>query len=95
MLTEAQERRLEAAVMRRRRPSKGGPRPGMAARGEAHANRKLTAFQVREIRLRLSAGEGVCAVARAFHIHLSTVQAIRDRRTWAHLPEETNALPDG
>ena len=54
--------------------------------GESHQNSKLTAEQVRQIRLRYSNGDISCAeLAREFGMSGSHVRDIVNRRRWAHL----------
>ena len=72
---------------------------GRTARGERHGSRthperfmgegspgaKLTEEQVREIRCRRADGESQRAVARAFCVAPSTINAIARRKSWAHV----------
>jgi hypothetical protein len=53
--------------------------------GEQHARHKLTEPQVREMRERRGAGEGLGAIAADYGIHLSTVHQICSRKTWRHV----------
>lgn len=54
-------------------------------RGEAYWNAKLTTDDVREIRRRHSAGEGVMALARAFAVTRHAINYVYMRRTWKHV----------
>ena len=54
-------------------------------RGEASGTSKLTEAQVRDILRRLADGERIIDVAAAFGVAVSTVHAIKSRRTWRHV----------
>ncbi len=60
-------------------------RHGTVARGESSGVSKLLDHQVLSIRKRLSEGESVASVARAFHVCSGNIHAIRDGKTWRHL----------
>lgn len=55
------------------------------ARGEQHWKAARTEAQVREIKRRLAAGEGVVSVAREMDIPSSSVSLIGRGVTWAHV----------
>jgi hypothetical protein len=55
------------------------------ARGERSGKAKLTNQDVRAIRAALASGETMASVATSYGIKSSTVQAIRDRKTWCHV----------
>lgn len=61
-------------------------RPNGLARGEQSGNAKPTTDDVQAIRRALIAGERIAALARRYGVSEPTVAAVRDRRTWAHLP---------
>lgn len=54
-------------------------------RGEDHANSKLTASQVREIRRLCEEGINQTEIGKRFSVSQSAVMAIRTGRTWKHL----------
>lgn len=58
---------------------------GTQPHGETHPQARLSENTVREILLRLSAGEKATAIAARFGVHKSTVGAIKRGRSWAHL----------
>lgn len=58
---------------------------GTWVRGERNGNAILTAAHVRTIRQRLATGEIARTIAADFGVRTVTVQAIKDRRIWAHL----------
>ena len=53
--------------------------------GETHFMAKLTERDVIEIRRRLEAGDGVCAVACAYGVSSSCISQIRTRTNWHHI----------
>lgn len=52
------------------------------ARGQAVNTAKLTVRQVRKIRLRLTAGDPIAALARDYGVDRKTIRQIRDRKHW-------------
>ena len=58
---------------------------GRTARGTRNARSRLTDEQVRAIRVRLTNGEGLRAIARDFGITHPTVMSIRDKKAWTHV----------
>jgi hypothetical protein len=78
-----------------------GPRPGNYAagdnhwtrrmperishRGTSHTSARLTPEIVREIRERSGDGEGATSIARGLDIGRTTVRAVIEGRTWAHV----------
>lgn len=54
--------------------------------GERNGRSKLTADQVRELRLRRNDGESMRALARRFGVSKPSVQAIVRRDHWRHVP---------
>ena len=60
-----------------------------AARGVAAGKSKLAPAQVYEIRRRYDAGEGSFVIAKDFGITGQSVGAIGLRKSWKHLPEES------
>jgi len=59
---------------------------GRSAIGTQNGRAELTEMEVTVIRNRLASGESMSSIAKAFHVDRKTVPAIRDRRTWKHLP---------
>ena len=59
-------------------------RPELHARGERHGNAKLTNQHVRTIR-QCAQLVSVAALAKQFNVSTRTIQAVRQRRTWAHV----------
>jgi hypothetical protein len=57
----------------------GGPK------GERAPFAKLTADQVREIRLRVDAGEMQTSLAKDFGVSKSAINLIIKRKSWAHI----------
>jgi hypothetical protein len=55
------------------------------ARGERHADAKMTAAQVRAARSRHAAGETYAALAREFGVSKPTMAHACQRRTWKHV----------
>jgi len=53
--------------------------------GEQSGTSKLTEAQVRDILRRLQDGDRIIDVAAAFSVAVSTVSAIKSRRTWRHV----------
>lgn len=53
--------------------------------GEKSPKSKLTSGDVSVIRQMLSDGYGVCLIGRIFSVDKSSIQAIRDGKTWKHL----------
>lgn len=70
---------------------KDAARDGAMARGEKHYAARLTAQDVRAIRLLLSAGQPRSAIADAFGIKYTTVRDIDKGFTWAWLAQEEAA----
>lgn len=60
---------------------------GTHRRGEASPKSKLTSAQVRDIRAMVRAGSTHRAAARAYGVSFNAVDAIIQRRSWAHLPD--------
>jgi hypothetical protein len=60
--------------------------PECLARGERQGSSKLTALEVAAIRKLLAFGTSVSAVARTYRVDRGTIRAVRDRRTWSHVP---------
>jgi hypothetical protein len=58
---------------------------GRAVRGEAHPKSRLTATQVRDIRIRLAAGESMNSIARLYGVSHPAIKAIATGKTWKHL----------
>lgn len=54
-------------------------------RGERHRRARLTTDQVREIRRRRGDGDTYSVLAVVFGVHIQTVAAIIQRRTWRHI----------
>ena len=67
---------------------------GRCARGERNGRAKLSAEDVLHIRAALRAGESASSLARRFAVDRKTICAIRDRKTWRHLPPETDSDPE-
>ena len=67
---------------------------GRCARGERNGRAKLSAEDVLAIRARLLRGESCSSVAREFGLDRKTISALRARKTWRHLPPETDSDPD-
>lgn len=55
--------------------------------GEKNPTSKFTSNEVLEIRKCLESGVGVCRLAKKYNVDHSSISAIRDRKTWKHLPE--------
>jgi hypothetical protein len=67
--------------------AKGRQRNG-CVRGEQHAAAKLTAADVRVIRMRLASGSAAPAIARDFGVSPEAVHGIKHGRTWTHIDKE-------
>lgn len=61
---------------------RGRPNPGV--QGERNGFSKLTTHKVRRIRCLLEAGNSAAYIATKFHVHISNVYLIRDRKAWSH-----------
>lgn len=61
-------------------------RPEQVLCGEHHGRARLTAIQVRDIRLRAQNGERQVDLAREFNLHRATINHIVKRYTWKTLP---------
>jgi hypothetical protein len=59
--------------------------PRRVARGEWHANAKLTDAKVREVRRRAAAGEAAENLAREMGVHPWTIRLVISRKTWKHV----------
>lgn len=59
---------------------------GSQSRGSRSGRAKLSEAQVVEIRARLRGGATVRGLAREFGVSQPTVQRIRDRKVWTHVP---------
>lgn len=53
--------------------------------GERNGRAKLTETQAREIRQRADSGENRTSLAAEFHLNISAVDRIANRRSWRHL----------
>lgn len=77
-----------SALMRERaaRGDRAGSRtkPESRPRGVDHGRALLTVDQVLEIR---RGGETCAALARRFGVRSTTVEAVRNRKTWRHVPD--------
>jgi hypothetical protein len=63
---------------------------GRQARGSAHGNARLTAFQVWQIRRIIALGRFSNAeIAQIFGVSSALIHAIRERRSWTWLRENT------
>lgn len=62
-------------------------RRGRVKRGSATHKSRLTEADIPVIRRRIEAGDTVVSISRDFKVARSTIQAIRDRRTWTHVKE--------
>lgn len=63
-------------------------RKGRAARGTKHFRAKLDPDKVRDVRRALVAGETVKNIARRHKVRPGTIYAVRDGKTWTHIPSE-------
>lgn len=61
-------------------------RHGTQPMGSLHYRAKFTEEDIPAIRRRLECGESPTAVARGLGVNSSTIENIRDRRTWKHVP---------
>lgn len=55
-------------------------------RGRQHPNAKLTDVNIGRIRRLLAEGFTVAGIAREYGVSAPTIRAIRDGRTWTHVP---------
>ena len=53
--------------------------------GILHPNAKIVEDDVREIRRRLKAGEGITAIARSLAVSYDVVNGIKRNKTWVHV----------
>lgn len=53
--------------------------------GEGNNMAKMTVGGIRDMRVMLAAGVGLRTCAKRWHLTKSTVEKIRDRKTWAHV----------
>ena len=60
--------------------SQGGTRKTRRKQREA-----LNTVQVLQIKQRLAGGEGATAISRDYKVHLTTINAIKQGRTWKHV----------
>jgi len=60
--------------------SQGGARKARRKQREA-----LNTVQVLQIKKRLAGGEGATAISRDYKVHLTTINAIKQGRTWKHV----------
>lgn len=60
-------------------------------RGDAHPQAKLNSTQVLKIRAALRSGESESSLAEKYGVNFRTINYIGKRRTWRHLPENSNA----
>lgn len=60
--------------------SQGGTRKTRRKQREA-----LNTVQVLQIKKRLAGGEGATAISRDYKVHLTTINAIKQGRTWKHV----------
>lgn len=75
-----------SAILRKHGKSRGkGTTFGKTLKGSAHGRALVDESQVRLIR---ADGRKLADIAADYGISVSTVQAIKARRTWAHLPDE-------
>jgi hypothetical protein len=56
-------------------------------KGSAHPRAKLSEATVRALRARLKAGEAIRAIARETGLDRKSLMDMRDRKTWAHVPD--------
>ena len=66
---------------------------GRQDRGEQIASSKLTDEQVLEIRQLCTTRTGLKEIAEAYGVELMTISAIKEGRTWKHLPHEKTRKP--
>lgn len=59
---------------------------GVAPRGEASGMAKLRAAQIPHIRSLLADGISLAKIGAHFGVHGETIRAVRDGRTWRHIP---------
>lgn len=66
------------------------PAPPAPAAPKARKNRsgKLAEWQIREIRVASAQGIAADALAVRYRVSEVTIRSIRDRRTWADVPDE-------
>jgi hypothetical protein len=57
-------------------------------RGESHPLTSLTVADVIDIRSSLAAGASMAEMSRKYGVTPPAIRAIRDRRTWKHVPEQ-------
>jgi hypothetical protein len=60
-------------------------RHGTTVRGERSLQAKLTEPEVRQIKVRLSAGESARGLARAYGMSKRAIQSIKSGRCWSHV----------
>ena len=63
-------------------PVKSQPKTRKSKR---HARASLTATKVMEIKRRLAAGERAAIICRDYKVHVTTINAIKYGKTWAHV----------
>ena len=63
-------------------PVKSQPKTRKSKR---HARASLTATKVMEIKRRLAAGERAAAICTDYKVHVTTINAIKYGKTWAHV----------
>jgi hypothetical protein len=61
------------------------------ATGSRHGNARLTEARVQAVRLLLADGIGVAPIARCLGVSIGTIMAVRDGRSWQHVPNEAVA----
>ena len=66
--------------------------PEKSLRGAEHGMSKLDDLKVADIKSRILSGEKIAHIARIFEVTPSTIQCIKQEKTWKHVPWPT--LPD-
>jgi hypothetical protein len=67
----------------RKYQSQGGTRKTRKTRRKQRE--ALNTVQVLQIKKRLAGGEGATAISRDYKVHLTTINAIKQGRTWKHV----------
>ena len=69
-------------------PVKSQPKTRKSKR---HARASLTVSKVMEIKRRLAAGERAALICRDYKVHVTTINAIKYGKTWAHVELQQTA----
>jgi hypothetical protein len=67
------------------KPPKKHRTQGTTRKSRRKQREALNTVQVLQIKKRLAGGEGATAISRDYKVHLTTINAIKQGRTWKHV----------